>query len=258
MFKRKKAQRPLTIKQQRFVDEWVQHNNATLAAKNAGYGNNAAVIGCQLLKHPLISQIIRKRAESKSDADDRRARVTADWVLLRSQRQYEHLSFQLADLIRRNKLDVTELFDSHGALKSPLEWPDAWREKQMIKSLKIKEIFEYDADSKSQVFVGYMKELTITDHKSLEATFARALLDALRNLGEHALVRAYDPKSVIGPKQTIQVQVVYVNQENKPEEPETPVIDVPATEPAPEAEPEPEPAPAVEVVPTDESDAIVE
>lgn len=54
----------LTLKQQRFADEYIKTSNATLSAINAGYSKKTAgFIGSENLKKPNIKSYIDKRLE---------------------------------------------------------------------------------------------------------------------------------------------------------------------------------------------------
>lgn len=68
----------LTPKQQRFVDEYLIDNNATQAAKRAGYSEKTAhVIGGENLKKPAIAAAISEALEAQQE----RTQITADRVL---------------------------------------------------------------------------------------------------------------------------------------------------------------------------------
>lgn len=56
------AEKKLTERQKRFVDEYIKTGNASEAARRAGYsGKNADVDGAKLLVNPSISQEVAKR-----------------------------------------------------------------------------------------------------------------------------------------------------------------------------------------------------
>jgi phage terminase small subunit len=63
------AQRPLTPKQQRFVDEYLIDLNATAAYKRAGYrsaGNAAEVNASHLLRNHKVSQAVKVALDKRS------------------------------------------------------------------------------------------------------------------------------------------------------------------------------------------------
>ena len=68
----------LTIKQERFVEEYLIDLNATQAAIRAGYSKNtAAEIGCENLTKPNIAEAIANARKELSD----RVLVTQDMVV---------------------------------------------------------------------------------------------------------------------------------------------------------------------------------
>lgn len=62
--------KPLSHKQQGFVDEYIKDRNATQAAIRAGYakGRSAGVQGTRLLADPRIAAAIRERLRAASEA----------------------------------------------------------------------------------------------------------------------------------------------------------------------------------------------
>ncbi|MFT4076861.1 MAG: terminase small subunit [Asticcacaulis sp.] len=70
--------KPLTPKQQRFVDEYLIDLNATQAAIRAGYsGKTACEIGVENLRKPQIAEAIAKAQAARA----KRTEITADKVL---------------------------------------------------------------------------------------------------------------------------------------------------------------------------------
>jgi phage terminase small subunit len=70
--------KPLTPKQQRFVDEYLLDLNATRAAIRAGYSvKNAEAIGCRLVKKSQVAAAIREAMRQRSAATG----ITASRVL---------------------------------------------------------------------------------------------------------------------------------------------------------------------------------
>ncbi|MDR4485425.1 MAG: terminase small subunit [Nitrospirales bacterium] len=60
------ADRPLTMKQQKFVDEYLRTRNVTRSAVIAGYGNHkksAEAIGQETLENPRIQEMIAQRRQ---------------------------------------------------------------------------------------------------------------------------------------------------------------------------------------------------
>lgn len=72
--------KPITRRQQRFVDEYLIDLNATQAAIRAGYSKaTAGQLGAQLLKNLKVLSAIQKAQDARS----KRTNVTADWVIAR-------------------------------------------------------------------------------------------------------------------------------------------------------------------------------
>jgi len=105
----------LTVRQLRFVEEYLVDNNAKQAAIRAGYSaRSAGRYACGLLQHPEIKERIRRGTEARS----RRLRLEAERVLS----EYARIAF--ADLRRyvvrdkSNKLRfraIDELSDDEAA-----------------------------------------------------------------------------------------------------------------------------------------------
>ena len=77
---RTKAERPLTTKQQRFVDEYLVDMNASAAARRAGYGDRSAdQHGSFLTRRPNVAAAIEARlAERRARLEVNAARVIAE------------------------------------------------------------------------------------------------------------------------------------------------------------------------------------
>lgn len=80
--------KPLTPKQQRFVDEYLIDLNATQAAIRAGYApGSASVTGSQLLANPKIATEVAEAKKVRSE----RTEITADWVLQQAVEVYRRV-----------------------------------------------------------------------------------------------------------------------------------------------------------------------
>ncbi len=102
--------RPLTPKQQRFVEEYLKDLNATQAATRAGYSaRTAEQQGPRLLGYAGIATAIAAAMKTRSEQTG----IDARWVLLR--------------LASQADADLADLYDEHGNLRHPKEWPDVWR-----------------------------------------------------------------------------------------------------------------------------------
>ena len=100
----------LNAKQLAFIDEYLKCNEATSAAKSAGYSvKSAQVIGCQLLKHPKVAaEIARRRAPIQ-----KKSQLTAERVM----QELSNLAF----------FDPASMYDSAGNLLSINEMPEETR-----------------------------------------------------------------------------------------------------------------------------------
>lgn len=97
----------LTAKQQRFVDAYLAHPNATQAAVKAGYSRKTANrIGSRLLSNVVIAGAIATAQQRATAA----AEVTAAEVV--------------AGLARIARFDRRRLYRPDGTLKAPHEWDD--------------------------------------------------------------------------------------------------------------------------------------
>lgn len=76
-----------------FIVRFLEHGNATLAAKEAGFGEKSAhVTGARLLKDPKIQAVISGRME--------KAEITSEWIL--------------AELKKLAGFDPGKLYDKNG------------------------------------------------------------------------------------------------------------------------------------------------
>jgi phage terminase small subunit len=111
----------LTEKQETFCLEYLKDLNATQAAIRAGYSAKSAnrIASAMLSKHDIterLSQLMSERNE--------RVKVDADYVLNR--------------LLEIDSLDVVDILDDRGELKSLAQWPEAWR--RSISGLDVTEL----------------------------------------------------------------------------------------------------------------------
>lgn len=107
MAKTKKKPPKLTPKQERFAAEYVIDLNGTQAAIRAGYSaKTAAIQAHHLLRHPLVSELIRQRKQSQLEV----AGMTAARVM----EEIRRLAF----------CDVRSFFDDSGNLKPMSELSD--------------------------------------------------------------------------------------------------------------------------------------
>lgn len=156
--------RPLTPKQERFVDEYLIDLNATQAAIRAGYSAKTAEwIGPQLLGKSHVMASIQQAKEARS----KETQIDAAWVLKR-----------LAD---QANADLSDLYTTAGGLKPIHEWPDAWR-KGLVAGVEVFEEFAPDGEGGRQV-IGHTKKIKLVDRiKNLEL------------IGKHVGVQAFREK----------------------------------------------------------------
>lgn len=133
-------ERPLTPKQQRFVEEYLVDLNATQAAIRAGYSErNADKQGSELLGKTRVAKAISEAKDQRSEA----TKIDAEYVLRR--------------LHEENEADLADIYDERtGALKPVHKWPIVWR-KGLIQAVDVEEI------SVGEVVIGKVKKVKISD-----------------------------------------------------------------------------------------------
>ena len=113
--------RPLTAKEQLFVDEFMVDRNASAAYVRAGYSPKGANgHAARLVAKGSISAEIARRVEEYS----RLAGINTVWVLERMKAAVD--------------ADLSQVFDDKGALLPPKEWPEHM--KRLILSVKVVEM----------------------------------------------------------------------------------------------------------------------
>ena len=87
------ARTTLTLRQRRFVAHYLEHGNATRAARDAGYtANNPGTAGWQLLQKPLVKAALAAEREKLAA----RTRIDAERIVT----EYAHIAFaSIADLV---------------------------------------------------------------------------------------------------------------------------------------------------------------
>jgi len=99
----------LTPKQDRFVQEYLIDLNATQAAIRAGYSKKTAKeIGFENLTKPHIAAVIADHQGKQLDRTELSARRV------------------LEELGNIGLSDVRQVFDEHGQIRPPKDWPDAF------------------------------------------------------------------------------------------------------------------------------------
>ncbi|MDY7525369.1 terminase small subunit [Sphingomonas sp. 10B4] len=104
------ASKPLTVRQQLFVVEFMRDLNAGQAAIRAGYSTKYANHhACELVALPHVAAAIAEAMEARS----KRTKINADWLLTRLAQEVE--------------ADIADLYDEAGRVKAVKDWPIIWR-----------------------------------------------------------------------------------------------------------------------------------
>lgn len=136
------ADKKLTPKQRRFVDEYLIDLNATQAALRAGYSKKTAYsMGDENLKKPEIKRAIQKAMQKREE----RTEITQDRVLL----EYARLAFY----------DPRKLFQPDGTPKPIEELDDDTA--AALSGLEVREKFEGAGENRT--FVGYTKKYKLAN-----------------------------------------------------------------------------------------------
>lgn len=136
------AEKKLTPKQKRFVDEYLIDLNATQAAIRAGYSPKTAnEQGARLLANVSIAQTIQKAMQDR----EQRTEITQDRVL----QEYARLAFY----------DPRKLFQPDGTPK-PIEALDD-DTAAALAGLEVRE--EFEGAGENRAFVGYTKKYKLAN-----------------------------------------------------------------------------------------------
>ena len=104
------TEKKLTLKQQRFVEEYLVDLNGTQAAIRAGYSARTADrIAHETLHKPAVAAVVAQRMQARSA----KLGVDSEWVLRR--------------LHAEAQADLADLYDEQGNLRHPSSWPPIWR-----------------------------------------------------------------------------------------------------------------------------------
>ncbi|CAB5162394.1 Terminase small subunit [uncultured Caudovirales phage] len=164
--------RELTLKQQRFVEEYLVDLNATAAYKRAGYvakGNAAEVNAARLLRNAQVQAAVTAAKAERSE----RTKVDADWLLLR--------------LVEEAEADVAMLYADDGTLKQVKDWPLIWR-KGLVAGLDVEEI------RTDGLIVGHVRKLRLSDR-----------IKRLELIGKHVGVQAFRDRVAVDGAMTLTV-----------------------------------------------------
>lgn len=151
------AEKPLSARQQRFVEEYLVDHNAKRAAIRAGYkaggsGRTAAVTACELMQRANVKRAL----DAALAAQCRRVQVRSDDVL----RGLLNIAFA----------DVGDAFNDDGTVKAVEAMPTGVR--HAIASIEVEEKFE--GRGTNQKLVGFVRKIRFWPK-----------VDSLEKLGKH-------------------------------------------------------------------------
>ncbi|WP_068092705.1 terminase small subunit [Novosphingobium rosa] len=157
------SSRPLTDRQQLFVEHYLKHLNATQAYIDAGYApKNADKSGPALLGNSRVAGAISEAMGERSA----RVKIDADWVLQRLGEDVE--------------ADMAEIYDETGNIKPVREWPIVWR-KGLVAGVET--IEERDEDGK---VTGFVRKVRLADRSKLKEMLGRHVgVQAFKDRVEH-------------------------------------------------------------------------
>lgn len=151
-------------KHEAFSQEYIVDFNGSEAAIRAGYAKaSARITASKLLTNPNIQE----RTQELSLERAKRVEIDADYVLNR--------------LVEIDQMDFADILGEDGGFLHINQWPKVWR--TYLSGFDISEIEEYNPDSKSKEFVGWLKKIKWPDKvKNLEL------------LGKHTSVQCFKDK----------------------------------------------------------------
>lgn len=183
------AEKKLTPKQKRFVDEYLIDLNATQAAIRAGYSPKTAnEQGARLLANVSIAQTIQKAMQDR----EQRTEITQDRVL----QEYARLAFY----------DPRKLFQPDGTPK-PIEALDD-DTAAALAGLEVRE--EFEGTGQDRVFTGYTKKYKLANKLGALDSLARHL-DMFDGKGQEAEKESGEPKPFELPARLIAPAFAAVN-----------------------------------------------
>lgn len=135
----------MTDKQILFCECYIVHLNGTRAATEAKYqGDNIGIVAAQLLANPKCQAYITAlRQEQKENLG-----ISADRVLL--------------ELARLSFYDPRDIYDEHGCVRPPSEWPEDVA--RAVKTIRTKELFVSDGHG-GRRYIGDAKEVVLEGKK---------------------------------------------------------------------------------------------
>ncbi|QIH66570.1 terminase small subunit [Enterobacteriaceae bacterium A-F18] len=165
--KRKSTQyKPLTAMQEAYAQEYIKcPENQAQAAINAGFSPKSAHVKASIM---MRDERIQKRIAELMTERNKRARISADYVLLR--------------LREIDELDLADIMEDDLSLKPLSSWPKPWR--QFLSGVKVAELFEGKGDKKK--IIGVLKSIKWPDKvKNLELIGKHVGVNAFKEIHEH-------------------------------------------------------------------------
>jgi phage terminase small subunit len=160
-------ERPLTPRQQRFVDEYLIDLNAQQACIRAGYSAKTAdKQGSQVLGHPRVQARIAAAQARRAAA----VQVDSDFVLRR--------------LLDEVNADARDLYGPDGDLLPVPQWPAVWR-RGLVSTIRTTRLYGRGADRETEI--GVQTDVVLVDR-------ARRL----ELLGKHIKVNAFAERITVG------------------------------------------------------------
>lgn len=158
--------KPLTPKQQRFVEEYLLDLNASAAARRAGYSERTAFrMGQENMQKPAIAAAIAAAQQKRSQ----RTQIDADWLLTR--------------LAEEAEADLADLYREDGGLKPVHEWPEVWR-KGLVAGVEVLE--EFSGSGREREQIGWVKKVKLADRAKVKELIGRHVaIGAFRDKVEH-------------------------------------------------------------------------
>jgi len=151
----------LTLRQRRFVDEYLIDLNATRAAIRAGYSENSAKqIGSRLLTNDDIMHYIEERTRAISE----KSIVDAAWLL-------DHLCAIAT-------ASIGDIIDDNNRFLPVKQWPLIWT--QMVNGLDIKQAINRNGEQVGEPVMSELSKIKTMDRG--------AVLD---KIGKHISVQAF-------------------------------------------------------------------
>lgn len=158
--------------QEAYAQEYIKcPENQAQAAINAGFSPKSAHVKASIM---MRDERIQKRIAELMAERNKRARISADYVLLR--------------LREIDELDLADIMEDDLSLKPLSSWPKPWR--QFLSGVKVAELFEGKGDKKK--IIGVLKSIKWPDKvKNLEL------------IGKHVDVNAFKERIEVSGTLTI-------------------------------------------------------